>query len=137
MTFNDVTKDASFYTTTSRFVTWFGVFSLERQVLWMSKDDLQDSSSWSSSPLLLLRDIHSKLLTQYNCKEVCAPSQSQTHVGSRGGLRSQDGVSQQQQDAPLFVPRSTVSMSLPSETPPYRFLFFNKFIGKMLYFSVK
>jgi hypothetical protein len=57
--FNDVTKDASFYTTTSRFVTWFGVFSPERQVLWMSKDDLRDSSSWSSSPLLFLRYIHS------------------------------------------------------------------------------
>jgi hypothetical protein len=29
----------------------------------LTKDDLQDSSSWSSSPLLLLRDIHSKLLS--------------------------------------------------------------------------
>ncbi len=27
MTFNDVTKDATFYTTTSHFVTWSGVFS--------------------------------------------------------------------------------------------------------------
>ncbi len=71
----------------------------------LAKDDLQDSSSWSSSPLLLLREIHSKLLTQYNCKEVCAPSQSQAHVGARGGLSSQDGVSQQQEDAPLFVPQ--------------------------------
>jgi hypothetical protein len=26
-------------------------------------------------------------------------------VGTRGGLRSQDGVSQQQEDAPLFVPQ--------------------------------
>ncbi len=30
---------------------------------------------------MLLRDIHSNLLTQYNCKEVCAPSQSQGNVG--------------------------------------------------------
>ncbi len=78
VTFNDVTEDAVFYTTTSRFVTWLGSFSQKRQVLWLSKDDLQDSSSWSSSPLLLLRDNHSNRLTQYNCNESCVPSQSQT-----------------------------------------------------------
>ena len=30
VTFNDVTKDDDFYTTTSRFVAWFGAFSQER-----------------------------------------------------------------------------------------------------------
>jgi hypothetical protein len=105
ITFNDVTKDAAFYTTTSRFVAWLGAFSQERQGLWLPKDDLWDSSSWSSPPLLLLRDIHSKLLTQYDCKEVCAPSQSQVHVGARGGISSQDGVPQQQQAAPLSIPQ--------------------------------
>jgi hypothetical protein len=95
VTFNDVTKDAAFYTTTSRFVAWLGAFSQERQELWLPKDDLRDSSSWSSPPLMLLRDIHSKLLAQYDCKEVCAPSQSQINVGAKGGLSSQDGVSQQ------------------------------------------
>ena len=64
-----VTKDAAFYTTTSLFVTWIGAFPHERQELWLPKDDLRDSSSWSSPPLMLLRDIHSKLLTQYDCKE--------------------------------------------------------------------
>ena len=103
--FNDVTKDADFYTTVSRFVDWFGVFSQERQGLWLTKDDLQDPSSWSSSPLLFLRDIHSKLITQFNCKEGCAPSQSQAHVGVGGGLSSQDGVSQQQQDDLLYIPQ--------------------------------
>ena len=92
VTFNDVTKDAALYTTTSRFVAWLGAFSQERQGLWLPKDDLQDPSSWSSSPLLLLRDIHSKLLAEYGCKEGCALSQSQAHVGARGGLSSQDGV---------------------------------------------
>ncbi len=82
--FNDVTKDSTFYTTTSRFVVWFGAFSQERQVLWLPKDDLRDPSSWSSSPLLLLRDIHSKLLVDYNCKEVS--SQSQVNVGVSGRL---------------------------------------------------
>ena len=37
--------------------------------MWIPKDDLRDSSSWSSTPLLLLRDIHSNLLTQYDFKE--------------------------------------------------------------------
>ena len=44
-------------------------------------------------PLLILRDIHSKLLNQYDCKEGCVSSPSQAHVGARGGLISQDGVS--------------------------------------------
>ncbi len=50
VTFNDVTKDAACYTTTSGFVTWIGAFSQERQELWLPKDDLRDSSSWSSPP---------------------------------------------------------------------------------------
>ena len=69
VTFNDFTKNSVFYTTTSHFVTWFGFFSQERQRLLLSKDDLRDSSSWSSSPFLVLRDIHVNLLTQYDCKE--------------------------------------------------------------------
>jgi len=44
VTFNDVTKDDVFYTTTSRFVVCLGPFSRERQDLWLPKDDLQDSS---------------------------------------------------------------------------------------------
>ena len=75
--FNCVTKDAVFYTTTSLFVSWMGAFSQERQRLWLPVDDLQDSSSWTSSPLRLLRDIHVNLISKYDCKEVCAPSQSQ------------------------------------------------------------
>jgi hypothetical protein len=55
LTFNNVTKDVSFYTTTSRFVAWLGAFSQERQKLWSPKDELQDSTSWSSTPLVLLR----------------------------------------------------------------------------------
>jgi hypothetical protein len=37
VTFNDITKDDAFYTTTSRFVTWIGTFTQERQGLWLSK----------------------------------------------------------------------------------------------------
>ena len=71
----------------------------------MSKDDLRDSSSWSSAPLMLFRDIHSKLITQYDCKEVCAPSQSQVNTGAGARLSSQVGVSPQQETAPLSIPQ--------------------------------
>jgi hypothetical protein len=103
--FNCVTKDAAFYSTTSRFVSFLGAFSQERQRLWLPADDLQDSSSWKSSPLVLLRDIHSDLISKYDCKEVCAPSQSQGNVGSSARLSSQDGVPQQQEAAPLSLPQ--------------------------------
>jgi hypothetical protein len=103
--FNCVTKDAAFYTTTSRFVSWMGAFSQARQELWLPKDDLQDSSSWSSPPLMLLRDIHSKLIDQYDCEEVCAPSPSQVNAGARARPRSQDGVPPQQEAAPLSLPQ--------------------------------
>ncbi len=70
-----------------------GPFSQERQGLWLPKDDLPHSFLWSppSPELVLLHDIHSKLLTQYDCKEGCAPSQSvvfETPVSRRKALRS-------------------------------------------------
>jgi hypothetical protein len=98
--FNCVTKDDAFCTNTSRFVSWIGVFPQERQELWLPKDYLRDSSSWSSSPFVLLRDLHTKLITQYDFKEVCASSQSQVNVRASARLSSQDDVSQQQEDAP-------------------------------------
>jgi hypothetical protein len=76
---NDVTKDAA--------------CSQERQELWLPKDDLRDSSSWSSPPRMILRDIHSKLIDQYDCKEVCVSSPSQVNTGAGARLSSQDGVS--------------------------------------------
>ncbi len=71
----------------------------------MTKDDLRDLSSWSSPPFMLLRDIHSKLIDQYDCKEVCAPSPSQVNAGAGARLSSQDGVSQQQETASLSLPQ--------------------------------
>ena len=85
--------------------------------MWLPKDDLRDSSSWASPPFVLLRDIHSKLLTQYDCKEVCAQSQSQVNVGAGAGPSSQsqvnigtgprptsqDGVSHLQEPVPLSL----------------------------------
>ena len=57
---NDITKDTTFYTTTSRFVTWIGISTQERQGLWLTNDDLQESVCWSSDALVVLRDIHSQ-----------------------------------------------------------------------------
>ena len=104
MTFNDITKDAAFYTTTSRFVGWLGAFTQERQVLWLPKDDLKDSSSWSSPPLVLLRDIHNGLIANYDCKDT-APPPAQPGTGARVGRSQQDGDAQQQEAAPLFLPQ--------------------------------
>jgi hypothetical protein len=87
VSFNCVTKDAAFYTTIARFVSWMGAFSQARQELWLPKDDLRDSSSWSLPPLMLLRDIHSKLIDQHDCKEVCASSPSQVNAGARARPR--------------------------------------------------
>ena len=88
------------YTTTSRFVAWLGAFPQERQGLWLPKDDLKDSSSWSSTPLVLLRDIHNELLTKYDCKDSVS---SHVQPGTRDcpPRDSQDGVSQQE-PAPLL-----------------------------------
>ena len=44
LTFNDITKDTVFYTTTSRFVAWLVFFSPERQGLWLPTDDLKNSA---------------------------------------------------------------------------------------------
>ena len=39
VTLNDITKNTAFYISTSPFVSCLGVFSQERQDLWLSKDD--------------------------------------------------------------------------------------------------
>jgi hypothetical protein len=106
VTFNCVTKDDAFYTTTSRFVSWMDAFSQARQELWLPKDDLRDSSSWSSLPLMLLRDINSKFIDQYDCKEVCVSSPSQVNAGTHDRPRSHDGVPQQQETALLSLPHT-------------------------------
>ena len=103
VTFNDVTKDAAFYTTTSRFVAWLGAFSQERKSLWLPKDDLKDSSTWSSPPLVLLRDIHDGLLAKYDCKD-SVPPPAQPGARARPAQDGLHGVSQQEA-APLFLPQ--------------------------------
>jgi hypothetical protein len=106
VTFNDVTKDDAFYATTSRFVAWLGAFSQERQSLWLPKEDLKDSSTWSSPPLVLLRDIHDGLLVKYDCKDRVSPP-VQPGARARPARDSHDGLdgASQQEAAPLFLPQ--------------------------------
>ena len=78
VTFNDITKDTVFHTTTSRFVVCFGAFSQERQGLWLSKDDLKDQSAWSSPPLEILHNIHNDLIAKYDYKDSVPPPACQT-----------------------------------------------------------
>ena len=85
-------------------MAWLGAFPQERQGLWLPKDDLKDSSSWSSPPLVLLRDIHNGLLVNYDCKD-SAPPPAQPGARARHGRNSQDGVSQHQEAAPLLLPQ--------------------------------
>ena len=106
VTFNDITKDAAFYTTTSHFVAWLGAFSQERQSLWLPKDDLKDPSTWSSPPLVLLRDIHDGLLVKYDCKDT-EPPQSQSGTRGRVGHSQQDGDARQQEADPRLLPQLT------------------------------
>jgi hypothetical protein len=53
---------------------------------------------------MFLRDIHYKIITQYDWKEVCAPSVSQVNSGVGGRLSSQDGVSHQKETTTLMLP---------------------------------
>ena len=95
---------------TSRFVTWIGVFSQDRHVLWLSKDDLQESVSWSSPPLAILRDIHSGLLPNYDCKD-STPPQSQPGGSARLGPTRKTGIHISRRTVISLFRNSTVSMS--------------------------
>ena len=72
----------------------------------MPKDYLKDPSAWSSSPLVLLRDIHDGLLPKYDCKDTVPPP---SHPGVRGsiGHSQQEGDTQQQEADPLLLPQLT------------------------------
>ena len=69
---SNITMNAAFYTSTSRFVAWLGTFSQAHQSLWLPTITLNDSSTWTpqhSPQLDLLRDIHTDLLHNCGCKE--------------------------------------------------------------------
>ena len=83
---SNITMNAAYYTSTSRFIAWLGTFSQGRQNLWMPHDNLADSATWTSPQLLLLRNIHQDLIVKYNCKEL-----TDNGVGGSGGANGGTG----------------------------------------------
>jgi hypothetical protein len=81
VTFNDITKDASFYTSTSRFVAWLGTVPPPGPRGHGCPRMIFEDSSWSSPPLVLLREIHANLLAYYDCKDRLGHE----HFRSKGG----------------------------------------------------
>jgi hypothetical protein len=84
-------------------VLWLGLVSLPRSDrVSGSQDDLKDSSSWCSPPLVLLRDIQNDILSNYDYKD-SSHAPVQPGVSPRPGHNSQDGVSQEEEadQAPL------------------------------------
>jgi hypothetical protein len=75
-----------------RFVPWLGAFPQERQGLWFPKHVLQDSSAWSSPPLVFLRDIHNVLLTKYDFKEDSPPLSLNLVTGLVLGAARKTGI---------------------------------------------
>ena len=73
--------------------------------MWLPKDNLKDSSTWSSPPLVLLRDIHDSLLVKYDWKD-SVPPPTQPLTRARPSRDSQDGLDGvfQEEAAPLFLP---------------------------------
>ena len=72
----------------------------------VTKDDLKDPSTWSSPPLVVLRDIHDGLLAKYDCKNT-PPQQSRSGVRDRVGRSQQDGDAQEHEADPLLLPQLT------------------------------
>ncbi len=63
-------------------------------------------TAWSSTPLVLLRDIHDGLLAKYDCKDT-VPPQSQPDARASVGRSQQDGDAQDQEADPLLLPQLT------------------------------
>ncbi len=74
--------------------------------MWLPKDDLKDSSTWSSPPLVLLRDIHDGLLPKYDYKDSVSPP-ARTVSRTRPAHDSQDGLdgASHQETVLLFLPQ--------------------------------
>jgi hypothetical protein len=58
---------AAFYSATAHLVSWLG--SLPHVSEWVAGQNLADPTSWNSSDLQTLKQLHGNLLTHYNCTE--------------------------------------------------------------------
>ncbi len=105
VTFNDVAKDAAFYTTTSRFVAWLGAFS----------QDVRACGCPRMTSIILRprpHPIHNGLLANYGCKDT-VPPQSQTSMGARVG-----------RNMPPIPSQHKVTMQILDHWQPFRDLKF-------------
>jgi hypothetical protein len=62
---------AAFYSATSHLLSWLG--SLPHASEWVAGQNLADPTTWNSSALHTLKQLHSNLLTHYNCTEWAPP----------------------------------------------------------------
>ena len=62
---------AAFYSATAHLVSWLG--SLPHASEWVAGQNLADPTSWNSSALQTLKQLHGNLLTHYNCTELAPP----------------------------------------------------------------
>ena len=62
---------AAFYSATAHLVSWLG--SLPHASEWVAGQNLADPTSWNSSALQTLKQLHGNLLTHYNCTEWAPP----------------------------------------------------------------
>ena len=88
-----------------RHVLWLGLVPFPRNVKVCGCPRMTSRTHpHGPRPSLCLRDIHKGLPANYDCKD-SAPPPAQPGVRARPGRNSQDGVSQQQETAPLFLPQ--------------------------------
>jgi hypothetical protein len=62
---------ATFYSATAQMVSWLG--SLPHVSQWVADQNLADPSTWKCSSLKILKLLHEKLKTHYNCAEWAPP----------------------------------------------------------------
>ena len=62
---------AAFYSATAQMVSWLG--SLPHASEWVADQNLADPNTWNSSALQILKQLHDRLLTHYNCTEWAPP----------------------------------------------------------------
>ena len=68
ITSNVISRKATLYTATARFIAFVGTLPLANQSTWLP-DNLGDPSTWTSPPLLAMRSIHEELIANYDCTE--------------------------------------------------------------------
>jgi hypothetical protein len=102
ITSNVISRKDALYTATARFTAFMGTLPLANQSNWLP-DNLTDSSTLTSPPLLAMRSIHEEPLANYDCTED-QPS-SQQGGSAPAQQPHQNGSSQLSEDVKLSLPQ--------------------------------